>query len=339
MISSNLPDSDDIQCQVLLLGITRYETTPAPSQSNVHERLRAQSTKSSVCDNGRIGCVNDNKSINSLVVVYQSNERLHKSGCFPLELHKINKAFRSTETTPHQRQLTGSTQLNRLQSTPNSKIFYRWLHLKQKNTLTKPSTEHIASTGQQPLPQSRRSPSRKSLANLDSIKKQSKSTASRKPTHFSSCLPYCASSVRHGSIASSSLASNQLYCNESQTVRGLDEPQHMQQQSQRRQTDNCLFYCTVNKTCAYNRNRSNQNTVNDINSTNNCNLLINSNKMDRSVDSIGSCSLDVDAESTDFSGILPKISNFQKKQQTNETEIYFRINGRKKKKIIKMSRH
>lgn len=329
MISSNLPDSDDIQCQVLLLGITRYETTPAPSQSNIHKRLRALSANSPACDIGRIGCVDDNESINSLVVIYQSNERLHKSGCFPRERHKINKAVRSTETTQHQRQLTDTTQLNRLPSTSNSKIIYRWLHLKQKNPLTKPIAERCASADQPTLPQSHRSPSRKCLANLDSSKTQAnkkqhtKPTASRTPKRFSSCLPYCASSVRHDSIASSLLASNELHCNELQTIRGVNEPQHKQQQ-----TDNCLFYCTVNKNCAYNRNQSNQNTVNDTNSTNNCNLLINSNKMDRSVDSIGSCSLDVDAESTDFSGILPKLSLplTSKPKKKSIKQIHFREN-------------
>lgn len=53
--------------------------------------------------------------------------------------------------------------------------------------------------------------------------------------------------------------------------------------------------------------KKNQNNNNDRFKNNNNNYLLNNlNIMDKSVDSIGSCSLDVDAESTDFSGSRKK---------------------------------
>ncbi|XP_055319099.1 probable serine/threonine-protein kinase DDB_G0282963 isoform X2 [Sitodiplosis mosellana] len=53
--------------------------------------------------------------------------------------------------------------------------------------------------------------------------------------------------------------------------------------------------------CKPNKHFSPSNKNTDNNHNNNCSLFNNLNIMDRSVDSIGSCSLDVDAESTDFS--------------------------------------
>lgn len=359
MISSDLPDSDDIQSQVLLLGITRYENTSTSSQSKPQQRLPAQQSKST-CDNDRIASVDVTTPINSLVVVYQSNEHLHKSGCFPLERHKPKKTPKSSETAEQpqhsqqqQQQLTNGIQLNRFfdrfqakkppsngnlnRNQVESKSFYRWLHSKRtKHRQTQygePSNEPTDSTDQRHLPQHRHT-KRKCLTKSGSFKshptktkltKKSTDSKSGKSRRFgSSCLPYCALSVRNDSIASNSLASSQLGYDKLHKQSGLvasnepqsqiEQPQQQQKQQQQQEqqqhqlpaSDECLMHpshCTVNNNCAYTRNQSNQNTDNDTNRNNNCSLFNNLNKMDRSVDSIGSCSLDVDAESTDFSGI------------------------------------
>lgn len=344
LIFSDLPDSDDIQSQVLLLGITRYDTTPTPSHFDRCKRLYGPQLKST-CDNNRIAYVGEKASISSLIAVYQSTEHLSKSGCFPLDRHKTKQKPPKPSEKIVQPQQQSDNHLNRFfdrfqhkrsattndNSSTASKTFHRWLHLRRTNN--RPNQSSDVATDEWQLPQHRQYTKRKCLTKSGSFKTQSSkskqpskaSKSKSKSKRFaSSCLPYCTLSVRNDSIASNSLASSQFRYSESYKKRGPvtlieSQPQqehhqhhhhHHRQQQQQQQSpasDEYLLhpsYSKVNNNCAYNRNQSNQNTDNDTNRNNNCSLANNLNVMDRSVDSIGSCSLDVDAESTDFSGIL-----------------------------------
>lgn len=164
--------------------------------------------------------------------------------------------------------------------------------------------------------------------------------ASSSSSRFSSCIPYCVSAAksRTNSIADNSLASSQHPYTTTEYRRkrsgtasvassGSIIDQHRNRLTKSTSNDHLKhFHCKSHRNCDApttgskyadinhknnkNKNHNNNNINNRSNNNNNninnnnCSQFNNLNIMDRSVDSIGSCSLDVDAESTDFSGIV-----------------------------------
>lgn len=205
------------------------------------------------------------------------------------------------------------------------KAFYRWLHLSRNKRLERNASKCLddVATINDDDRQSLRTPViRKCSTKSNSIRRKTtkKSTKPTKSTtRFSSCIPYCVTGTvsRNDSIAGNSLASSHRYteycskkrCVIASTASNIDRHRHRlpttiitttKTTAAATTTNDCLMYshCKSNKHFI---SPSNKNT--DNNHNNNCSLFNNLNIMDRSVDSIGSCSLDVDAESTDFSGI------------------------------------
>lgn len=143
-----------------------------------------------------------------------------------------------------------------------------------------------------------------------------------KTARLTSCIPSCAN--RHESSETpSSLASsfriaeccepitsdhsndNKRNTNSNNPITNYRREQHQRQhlivQLNRLRSPNALIPTNLNRLSNKSTQR-NQNSGSTATTNNNSNLFNNLNIMDRSVDSIGSCSLDVDAESTDFSG-------------------------------------
>ncbi|XP_031621902.1 uncharacterized protein LOC116339925 isoform X2 [Contarinia nasturtii] len=324
---SELPDNDDINTQVLLLGITRFETTPSPVPSK--NLLSTDSSK-----NHKINS-KDNNQLNASI------EQLNKStGCFPLDRHKtkktINKESELTkavavgdaiyvasselnETENNQcieqkshrnhfdrlverfqrKRLQQNLGVNRTPQRDNSieqKAFYHWLHLNRNKRLEQTVKYFDDADRQQNLCMP---VIRKRSTKSNSIRRVTKKTKKSSSSRFSSCIPYCGTTLsRNGSFADNSLASSHRYTDYYRKRSGASAsigPQHRHRSPSK--FNDCLMHshCKSNKHCS----PSNKNTNNSHN--NNCSLFHNLNIMDRSVDSIGSCSLDVDAESTDFS--------------------------------------
>lgn len=109
-----------------------------------------------------------------------------------------------------------------------------------------------------------------------------------KSDHFKNCIPYCTRKPHDDSLTSS------FRITESCTQTNVTSNQLKLKENLDRLRKNNLKPIKTDKRRLTHRKKSIHN--------NNCNLFNNLNNMDRSVDSIGSCSLDVDAESTDFSG-------------------------------------
>lgn len=213
------------------------------------------------------------------------------------------------------------------------KAFYRWLHLNRNKRLERNAKclDDVADDRQSlRTPVIRKCSTKSNSVRKKTTKKSTKLTkfttsATLSSSRFSSCIPYCVTGTvsRNDSIAGNSLASSLRYteyCNKKRsgaasvtttTASSLNIDRHCRHRSPstppttptpttKTTSNDCLMHshCKSNKHC----NPRNKNTDNN-NHNNNCSLFNNLNIMDRSVDSIGSCSLDVDAESTDFSGI------------------------------------
>lgn len=320
-----------------MLGITRFETTPSPVPS---DQLLASDTAHNLQrkDNKLNASEHSVSIVSSDIGTYESIEQLNKTtGCFPLDRYKTKKATNNNTSNvtriaandainalsqPHDIQLIDQkSQRNhfdrsseRLQSTENQpnlgvngtqragtieqKPFSRWLTLSRTKRLERVKCSNDVDQWQTLRTPVIRKCSTKSNSIRKAIKKSTKPSSSTSSSRFSSCIPYCVAAARSrtNSVAGNSLASSHRYAEYCKKRSGASasNDQHRLPTS-----NDCLMhsYCKSNKHCS----PSNKNT--DNNHNNNCSLFNNLNIMDRSVDSIGSCSLDVDAESTDFSGI------------------------------------
>lgn len=243
--------------------------------------------------------------------------------------HCINRIFErfhsqkqpSNNHHHHQRQQQQQQQsdsgVKQLQNGIERKAFYRWLNSNRRQTKRTDQCfddiNHTDAIDQQRRQQQQTvryetSVIRKSSTKSNSIRKVTKKSATRKQSstarRFKSCLPYCIA-VRNDSVAGNSLASSHRFCEYRRKRIGFTaavaEP------------NCCAHHCNRRfDSIKFKRNDSSidcnftdsEQTANTNYNNNNCCLFDNNlNNMDRSVDSIGSCSLDVDAESTDFSGI------------------------------------
>lgn len=222
---------------------------------------------------------------------------------------------------------TGVNQTKRKNSI-EQKAFYRWLHLSRNKRLER-NIKCLDDVGYDDWHSLRRTPViRKCSTKSNSIRrktaKKTKKKSTKSTSRFSSCIPYCvtisasttavaaSACSRNDSIAGNSLASShrytEYYCKKrskgtlsAAASNAADRHRLPSPPAITTTTSNdCLMHYTHCKSNKHFR-ASNKNT--DNNHNNNCSLFNNLNIMDRSVDSIGSCSLDVDAESTDFSGI------------------------------------
>lgn len=138
-----------------------------------------------------------------------------------------------------------------------------------------------------------------------------------KTARLTSCIPYCASKHESSEAPADSLASSfriaeccaPIACNNRTNSKNSNyyrreqqQRHHLIAQLHRLRSSNELIPSNSNRLS----NKSTQpQQSSGASNNNNSNLFNNLNIMDRSVDSIGSCSLDVDAESTDFSGSTP----------------------------------
>lgn len=269
------------------------------------------------------------------------------------ELHEIDRS-QCIETKSHRNhfdRLVERFQRKRIQqnlgvkrtqrnNTIEQKAFYHWLHLNRNKRLERNvkclDDADVATTidRQQTLctPVIRkRSTKSNSIRKL--TKKSTKPSSSSSTSRFSSCIPYCVTAIasRNGSFADNSLASNHRYTEHCRKQSGASiSSEH---QPHRLQTSND---CLMHSHCKSNKHFSPSNKNTDNNHNNNCSLFNNLNIMDRSVDSIGSCSLDVDAESTDFSGITFKVKTKDTKIETRtHFIIFFARIFRKKKKFVR----
>lgn len=225
---------------------------------------------------------------------------------------------------------TGVNQTKRKNSI-EQKAFYRWLHLSRNKRLERNiKCLDDDGVGYDDWHSLRRTPViRKCSTKSNSIRrkttKKSNKKSKKSSSRFSNCIPYCvtisasttavaaSASSRDDSFAGNSVASShrytEYYCkkrsgtlsaaasNAADRHRLTPPPP---QTTTTTTSNDCLMHYSHCKSNKHFR-ASNKNT--DNNHNNNCSLFNNLNIMDRSVDSIGSCSLDVDAESTDFSGI------------------------------------
>lgn len=334
-VFSELPDNDDINTQVLLLGITRFETTPSPAPSK-KPLTPGNNIYKAKCENDELNLPKYRSSIIDAddIGIYQSIEHLNKStGCFPLERHKSKKTTNHNcnkptasiiETKPYalpesrlNDQRSHRNHFDRLferfhskgnqtsfcinQNRRNSaeqRAFYHWLQLSRNKRLERnvKCSDAIGDQEQQTLC----TPViRKCSTKSNKIRKSTKTSVKPTTSRFSSCIPYCVTASRNNSIASNSLASNHRftghYCRKKSDAEALGD-----QHRQRLPASNAYL---MHSHCKSNKHYSPSNKYTDNNHNNNCSSFNNLNIMDRSVDSIGSCSLDVDAESTDFSGI------------------------------------
>lgn len=167
----------------------------------------------------------------------------------------------------------------------------------------------------EPSPPRHASPTAKRSSHLDDCRVKK----SKKSARLSSCIPYCTRRHEPSDGPSDSLASSFHLvecCTSSKNSRKLrrnsfyhhDNPQrqYLIDQLKRLRSSNELIASNTSNRLMNKRGHQQQPQQGQRGgSNNNSNLFNNLNIMDRSVDSIGSCSLDVDAESTDFSGSTP----------------------------------
>lgn len=205
------------------------------------------------------------------------------------------------------------------------KTFYRWLYLSRKKQ-NQDRYESSIDDIHKKLSNRKTIVTRRRLSSSSSFKKSIKSNNKNinnknskiRKSRFFSCIPNCVANTTHrndsipNSLASSSLRfgkrGNNQKCNISNATKTISKKKF--ETSNDLTEHNFMLDSNSCSNCSNNnKSNSNNNTIFNHNSNNNCSLFNNLNIMDRSVDSIGSCSLDVDAESTDFSGIKQKNQN------------------------------
>lgn len=303
---SELPDND-ANAQVLLLGVTRLDTPPRSSPPKIVKPKRphtyhASTTTASDEDYSyktTVGAVDSAKTATNQKFISSAclaEGRVHPSSI----LHKdwINR-------------LTPKTKSTTFLSTKSKRNLNTFLGRFNRNSSEKDTEDATSRLISCPLvfePQCHHD--EKHSVNLEPADVRPTLSSYRvkrsKASRLTSCIPYCANKHESSEAPTDSLASSFRVAeccapivsnnNRNSCRREQHQRQHLIAQLHRLRSSNELISTNLCR-ATYKSNNSNANRNN-----NNSSLFSNLNIMDRSVDSIGSCSLDVDAESTDFSG-------------------------------------
>lgn len=310
---SELPDID-ANAQVLLLGVTRLDTPPRSSPPEIVKPKRphtyhATTTTASDEDYSyktTAAAVDDVKTA--------SNRKFISSACLAEErVHPSSIAHKDWIN-----RLTPKTKSTTFLSTKSKRNLNTFLGRFNRNSSEK-DTENGQIATNRPIscPLVVEPPCHHDedhSVNVERADVQPTLSSYRvkksKTSRLASCIPYCASRHESSEAPTDSLASSfrtaeccppiasnrNSNTNANSCRREQHQRQHLIAQLHRLRSPNELMSTNLSRPS----DKSNNSCASRNN--NNSSLFNNLNIMDRSVDSIGSCSLDVDAESTDFSG-------------------------------------
>lgn len=313
---SELPDND-ANTQVLLLGVTRLDTPPRSSPPKFVKPKRPHTyhaTTTTASDEDYY----QNKT--TVAAVDDTDDALNKSAA--------NRKFYSGIYLADQSSIAQKDWINRSASKPTTFLSSKskrnlntFLGRFQNRNSAEKDIEDGATARLINCPLVVEPPCQnveKHSANVNRDDQQQSTLSSfrvkkSKTARLTSCIPYCANRHESSEAPTDSIASSFRITeccapiassNNTNSIyrREANQRQHLIAQLNRLRTSNELISSNLsrlpNKSGQQQQNGSAAATTNN----NNTNLFNNLNIMDRSVDSIGSCSLDVDAESTDFSG-------------------------------------